>query len=248
LPIEIRSTKDVGSDGIKCLVFGKAGIGKTTLMRTAPRPIVLSCESGLLALKNFDIPYIEIKTMEDLNEAFEFLNENDDYATVCLDSITEIAQVLLTELLEEYKDPRQAYGELSNQMSNVIRLFRDMKGKNVIFSAQRTRITDDDTNTTTYLAAMPGKTLLNSLPFFFDEVFYMTTEIDDEGVEYRVLKTTADFGYDAKDRSGELDKDEVPDLSIIFKKIAGVYEAPAKKAAKKSITKKKKASEESAEA
>ncbi len=236
MAIQIKSTKDVSKDGVKCLIYGKAGIGKTSIFATAPNPIILSCESGLLALADLDLPYIQIDTIDELNEAYEYLMEDEEgqkYKTIGLDSISEIASVLLAELIEEKADARAAYGELYTQMTKMIRLFRDMKKRNVVFTAMRTRRTDDDTGITSYLATMPGQQLLNNLPYFFDEVLYFTTETDDDGVEHRVLKTSADFEYDAKDRSGKLEANEQPNLSDIFDKILGVHVEKEKKKVKK---------------
>jgi len=224
MAIKIQSTNEIGNDGIKALVYGDAGIGKTCLMATAPRPIILSCESGLLSLGELEIPYIEIDSVQDIYDAFEYLTETDagdKFDTICLDSISEIGEVFLAALKKEYKDARQAYTILADELGALIRKFRDIKGKNILFSAKEVRITDDDTGITTYMASMPGKNLLNGLPFFFDEVFYMTKMQGDEGETYRVLKTQTDFGFRAKDRSGKLNYIEEPDLSKIISKING---------------------------
>jgi hypothetical protein len=220
--IEIKNTRNVKADGVKMCVYGKGGIGKTTMMGTAPSPIILSCESGLLSLSDVDVPYIEIATMADLHEAYAWLNESEearDFETIALDSITEMAEVQLTELKASCKDPRQAYGELADDVSGMIRSFRDMRGKNVIFSAKMSRVTDDDTNVTKYGPLMPGKTLTAGLPYFFDELFYMDLFTDDEGKKHRVLRTETTYNYEAKDRSGVLDDMEPPDLTAIVEKI-----------------------------
>ena len=45
--------------GVKVLTWAESGMGKTTLCATAPRPVILSAESGLLALnkKNLEKLY-----------------------------------------------------------------------------------------------------------------------------------------------------------------------------------------------
>lgn len=224
MTIKITSTKDSALDGVKCLVYGKSGIGKTVLMATAPKPIILSAEAGLLSLADIDIPAIEVKTIQDIYDAKEFLIESDEakqYETICLDSITEVGEVLLSAFKERSRDARGAYGDLADEMAKLIREFRDIKGRNIIFSAKHKRVTDDDTGITSYFAAMPGKTLLDGLPFFFDEVFHMTFMQDDNGVNHRVLKTEAGIGHDAKDRSGKLSSIEEPNLTKIINKITG---------------------------
>lgn len=220
MSIEVRSTKSVKTHGIKAIVYGKAGVGKTTLLATAPNPIIISCESGLLSIADHDLPFIEISTIDDLTEAYEFVKDNDDYDTICLDSISEIGEVLLAELKEQNRDPRKAYGELADKMAKMIRLFRDIKDKNVLFVAKSSRMKDED-GRVMYNVSMPGNNLVQNVPFFFDEVFFMTFMQGDDGEEYRVLRTDTGYSYEAKDRSGKLNPIEKPDISYLFAKIQG---------------------------
>ena len=50
---------------VKALVYGDAGAGKTKLCATAPTPVILSAESGLLSLADYEIPVIDISTAQD---------------------------------------------------------------------------------------------------------------------------------------------------------------------------------------
>ena len=56
MAINLKSTATIASSGVKVLVYGQAGSGKTTLIRTAPAPLILSAEAGLLSLAGTDIP------------------------------------------------------------------------------------------------------------------------------------------------------------------------------------------------
>ena len=223
MAIKVRSTNE-DIDCVKFLVHGRAGVGKTVLASTAPRPIILSAESGLLSLADQDVPYIQISSVADIEEAFEFLTESNEgkaYDTICLDSITEIGEVTLSENKKACNDPRQAYGQLNDEMASLIRGFRDIEHRHVYFSAKQARITDEHSGITTYTGMMPGKTLLQGLSYYFDEVFCLRIGEDDDGDEFRYLQTSPDISYEAKDRSGKLDKMERPDLGFIINKILG---------------------------
>ena len=37
--------------GVKILCYGEAGVGKTVLLATLPRPVLISAESGTLSLQ-----------------------------------------------------------------------------------------------------------------------------------------------------------------------------------------------------
>lgn len=226
MAIKLTTTRQ-SSKFIKALCYGDAGAGKTVLASTAPNPIIISAESGLLSISDKDIPVIEVNTLDDMFEAYQFITESEDakqFETICLDSITEIGEVMLSQYKKDDKDPRKSYGALADHMTQLIRQFRDLEGRHVYFSAKMTRIEDEHTGISTFRPAMPGKTLVNGMPFFFDEVMVMRIgeETDEESgkvSKFRYLQTQPDLQYIAKDRSGVLAEFEKPDLTYIFNKI-----------------------------
>lgn len=220
MAIEIKSTKDVTNHGIKILVYGPAGAGKTTLIKTLPSPIVLSAEAGLLSIAGTDIPYISVHNMAELEEAYNYVKEHlNEYGSVVLDSISEIAEVVLAAEKEKNKDARQAYGALLDTMKAMVRAFRDLP-TNIYFSAQMEK-QQDDTGRIFYGPGAPGTKVSQMLPYIFDEVFVLRVEPNQEGKLERWLQTFKDVVYEAKDRSGKLDAFEKPDLGAIIAKISG---------------------------
>ena len=210
--------------GVKMLIYGVSGVGKTTLCATAPQPIILSAEAGLLSLRKFQIPVIEIRTVDDLTEAHRWCQqaaEARQFATVCIDSITEIGEVVLANAKRQVKDPRQAYGELIEKMMTTIKAFRDLQGKHVYMAAKAEPVKDEMTGVVRYMASMPGSKLGPQLPYLFDEVFRLGINKTPQGEQYRFLQTQPDLQYDAKDRSGALDPIEPPDLNHVISKILG---------------------------
>lgn len=220
------STTDQASAaaGVKVLVYGDAGMGKTTLCATAPAPIIISAESGLLSLRKYRIPVIEIKTIDQLTEAYDWSTRSAEarqFATICIDSISEIGEVVLANAKRQVKDPRQAYGELIEKMTMTIRAFRDLPGKHVYMAAKMEPMKDELTGVVRYGPAMPGSKLGPQLPYFFDEVFRLGVNKSPQGETYRFLQTQPDLQYTAKDRSGSLAAIESPDLNHVFAKILG---------------------------
>ena len=222
MSIKLTSTKKA-TGYVKALVFGEAGMGKTVLCSTAPKPLIISAEAGLLSIAEHDIPVIEVESVQDVMDAYQWITEDkeaEQFETICLDSITEIAEVLLSQYKKEEKDPRKAYGRINDDMSTLIRSFRDLKEKNVYFSCKMIRKEDENSGIVSYRPAMPGNTLINNLPYFFDEVLALRIGKLDNGKEFRYLQTQPELQWPAKDRSGTLDKMEKPDLTYIFEKIA----------------------------
>jgi phage nucleotide-binding protein len=224
MAINVKSTGSLSANGVKLLVYGQAGAGKTSLIKTLPNPIVLSAEGGLLSIQDADLPYIEIDSMETLREAWSWLTgaaEAQDYKSVALDSISEIAEVVLNAEKKATKDPRQAYGAMQEQMADIIRAFRDLPGRHVYMSAKLEK-TQDEMGRVLYAPSMPGNKTGQSLPYFFDEVLALRVEKDGDGNTQRALMCDSDGLWLAKDRSGKLAAWEAPDLGAIINKIGGV--------------------------
>ena len=222
MAINVRTTGGLSASGVKLLVYGQAGSGKTSLIPTLPTPIVLSAEGGLLSIQDANLPYIEISTMDDLKEAYEWMGtpEGLKFESVAIDSISEIAEVCLNAEKKIAKDPRQAYGAMQEQMSDIIRAFRDLPGRHVYMSAKLEK-SQDEMGRILYAPSMPGNKVGQSLPYFFDEVLALPVEKDADGNTQRALMCDSDGLWTAKDRSGKLSSWEAPNLSDIIAKIGG---------------------------
>ncbi len=225
--------------GVKVLVYGGAGMGKTVLSATLPAPVLISAESGALSLRQsnlermfgvgnpaicYNMPMIVVTNAQDLTDAYEWCARSAEarqFASIALDSISEIGEVVLNNAKRQVKDPRQAYGELIEKMETLIRLFRDLPGRNVYMAAKMEPAKDEMTGTIKYGPSMPGTKLGPKLPYFYDEVFRLGVNKTPQGEAYRFLQTQPDLQFDAKDRSGALAAMEPPNLSAIFAKILG---------------------------
>ncbi|RLD03099.1 MAG: AAA family ATPase [Chloroflexota bacterium] len=222
MAIKIKSTKDVHANGIKVVLYGQSGTGKTVMASTAPSPIIISAEKGLLSLAGQDLPYIEVKSIEDIGEAYKYC-VGADYETIIIDSLSEITETVLTQfkktMIAESSsgkiDARQAYGKIAESIGALIRNFRDIEGKNVVFIAKERRMEDEESGIVTFEPYMPGKVLPFNLPYLVDEVFCLMIGKKDE----RIVQTNADRKRPCKDRSGKLDAKEPADFSAIFNKI-----------------------------
>lgn len=241
MAVKLVAASQLSDDhGVKVIVYGRAGMGKTALCATAPSPLIISAESGLLSLRrqnlermfgvntpgiSYEIPVIEINTVADLTEVEAWAKSSAEarqFSTLCLDSITEIGEKVLSNAKLQVKDPRQAYGELIEKAIMTIKAFRDLKGYNVYMSAKEERVKDEASGTTLAGPSMPGQKTGPAMPYLYDEVFNLNMGKDPQTQQnYRYLRTQPDFNYDAKDRSGALAEIERPHLGYVFAKIMG---------------------------
>lgn len=218
--------RHAASRGVKCLVYGDAGVGKTTLCATAPSPFIISAEAGLLSLRHVSVPYVEVSSMRDLEEAYRWLTSSADarhVRTVCVDSLSEVAEVCLTSSKESTKDGRKAYGDYADDMLGLVKGYRDLPDKNVVMTAKLRQQKDEWTGALVAGPGAPGRQVGPELPYLFDEIFFMGAGRDPAtGAAYRYLQTQPDGRVAAKDRSGALEAVEYPDLSAIFAKVGAV--------------------------
>ena len=234
MAISFRSLVDVVIDqGLKILIYGTAGSGKTVATATTngASTLIVSAEAGLLSIKDApkNIQVAEVNSRAQLEEILDYLEKNELPEWVCLDSISEIAEVVLQEEFKKPsgKDPRKAYGEMGNVMIALVKRFRALP-TNVVMTAKIDKVNDD--GTIMYGPGAPGQILSSALPYLFDLGCAMRVTKDSEGNLVREFQTQTDGKYDAKDRAGKLDTFEKPSLAHIKQKIMGKPQ-PQKKAA-----------------
>ena len=223
--MEITTTSKVlVEQGLKILVHGPAGAGKTRLCSTTgdlDHTLIISAEGGLLSIKEFDIDVVQVRSLDNVYEVFEFLRVGGhEYRWVCLDSISEIAEVVLQGEKLRNRDARRAYGEMADTVSDLLRGFRNLPF-NVLMTAKQGR--EEIDGRTLFAPMLPGRTLTQNVAYLFDEVFALRVEQNSDGEIVRVLQTGKNRAYEAKDRSGRLSMFEEANLSVVAAKIAGLY-------------------------
>lgn len=239
MALKITTTQEAAQlSGVKLGIYGPSGHGKTALIATLPGPVIaVSVEKGLLTLSpaniarmygvntpgiSYNIRVLEINGFADLGDVYSYITTSEEgkaCQSVALDSSSDIAEVCLAEQKRLNKDGRMAWGNTSEKVTEMIRAFRDLPGKNVYFSAKMSRELAAD-GLVLNQPDMPGKELTKQFPHFFDEVYYLGVSAKTpQAPSYRFLRTQPDNQFYAKSRSGCLDEIEEPNLGKIIEKI-----------------------------
>jgi len=221
--MKLTNTKELAQNqGVNILAYGLAGAGKTFSISTYDgKPLILSAEGGLLSLSQFDIDVIEVKSIDDMRKVYKHIATGDaPYDLLAIDSLSELAESLLHHELQAARDPRQAYGEVLTQITNLVREFRNLP-IHCYFTCKMERTKDEFSGGLVCYPGLPGQKLGQTLPYLVDEVFCLRVEKNKEGETVRMFQTTSDEKYYAKDRSGKLGRFEPPNLTEIINKLKG---------------------------
>jgi hypothetical protein len=222
MPTFIQTTYGFGTgNGLKALVYGPPSSGKTESLSTLPNPLILSVEGGLLTLRKKNIPFITVPNYAALQYFTGWLTQSREgmMFDVGIDSLSEIAELILLEEEAKTKDGRMAYREMGKKVTELVRFYRDLPNRNVVMTAKQDWEKDEVTGGMHNRPSMPGKKIATDLPYFFDEVFQANRFPVQNGKDQFAFRTKPDTLNIAKDRSGVLDDWELPDFNSILHKI-----------------------------
>lgn len=223
---DLRPARDFARNfGVKAITYGGPGSGKTPTVATAPRPLMLMTEPGILTLKNSDVPTFDAFTGARITEFFEwFFNSHEatNFDTLCIDSGSQIAEIIVNEALTgkskggNKRHGQEAYGDMSRQCMKWFNDLYFMKEKHIyIICKQQAHEVNDSIY---YRPYFPGKELNIKVPHLYDLVMRLGDYAVPSVGQVKAFRTKEQFDMMARDRSGNLAEFEPPNLDGIFKK------------------------------
>jgi hypothetical protein len=171
-------------------------------------------------MRGSNVPTCEAYTPEAIDDFYRWLGssaEANNVDTVCVDSLSQQAEIILTQELGRNKDGRKAYGEMSRRiMEHLNRLYFTRNKHTYLICKQGTVEEGGSQKRRPYF---PGQDLSVKIPHLFDEILHLD-KANMPGVGSVVaFRCLGSYDITARDRSGKLAEFEKPDLTHIFNKI-----------------------------
>lgn len=229
------ASKLAGRYGCKAIIYGQPGSGKTPLINTAPRPVLLATEPGLLSMRDSTVPTWDAFTRPRAEEFFKWLFESKEasnFDTIAVDSGSQLAEISLMHWQKTCKDGRKAFGEMSQECMGYFDGMFFMPNKHIVLICKQMQAETGSSVVnqggafvvqTSYQSQpfFPGKDLNIKVPHRYDMILHMCkVQIPGHG-EQRALRTKGSNDVLARDRSGLLAEFEPPDLTALFSKAMG---------------------------
>lgn len=202
--------------GCKCIVYGPPGRAKTPLINTAPRPLLLACEPGLLSMRGSTVPTYQAFTPDAINEFFKWFhgsNERRNFDTLAVDSVSQMADIYLQTALKTNKHGLQAYGEMARATMDHLRpLFYTQFIHTYLIAKEM--ITESGLRKPYF----PGQQLLTEVPHLYDFILHL--DIQDVPQQGQTLAFRCNGAYNvvARNRTGNLNDFEPPNFGHLVTK------------------------------
>lgn len=217
----ITFTEGVIGEPQLTVIYGVAGIGKSTLAAQWPDPIFLDTEKGSRRLA---VPRLTIESLKDFKEALAWVAGKDGkrFKTVVVDTVDWLEAKIREAVVSKYSEKDRAFdregGFIANELMPILSSLSGLreKGKHVVLLAHSAMITvdlpDQKASFQRYELDMNKKHTAPLVKHWGDNLFFLrwklsvreSDEVKNKGIggTERLLCVTNTAAYDAKNRYG----------------------------------------------
>lgn len=216
----LRPAKDFALNyGVKAIVYGPPGSAKTPLINTAPRPVLLACEPGLLSMRGSNVPTWQGFTPAAIDDFFKWFfhsAETKNFDTLAIDSTSQMASIYLQDAEKTNKHGLAAYGEMARRtMEHLNALYYTQYKHTYLIAKQELHTEGGFVIKRPYY---PGKQLPVDLPHLYDAILQLDIQNVPGQGQTRAFRCRQSIDVVARNRTGTLDEFEPPDIGYIYRK------------------------------
>lgn len=155
---------------LKMMVYGQAGMRKTTTALSSPNPLLLDFDNGVKRVNMEHLKEVDTVQISSWNDALSVLREDlSPYQTIVADTIGKMMDYIITYKCGNNIPRINDWNGINMEFSNFLRNLSNLN-KNVIFVAHRDTRKEGDT--TVYIPALREKNY-NSIVTELDLLGYM---------------------------------------------------------------------------
>lgn len=130
---------------VKMMIYGQAGMGKTTVALSAPKPLLLDFDNGVKRVNMSHLDGVDIVQIGSWNDVQQVLQEDlSAYQTIVVDTIGKMMDFIISYKCGTRQPQIRDWGGINQEFSWLTRTLSSLN-KNVVFVAHRdTRKEGDD--------------------------------------------------------------------------------------------------------
>lgn len=218
---DLREAREFARNyGVKAIGYGGPGTGKTPVINTAPRPVMLAVEPGLLSMKTSTVPTKLAPTWKEIDDFFKWFfgsNETRAFDTLCVDSASQIAEIYLRDNPGKHQHGLKLYGAMAEAVGDILHKLYYLQQKHVYLICKQ-ELEQVDGGGGKHRPYFPGNDLKIKTPHLYDEVLQLGIFSIPGVGQTRAFQCHSSFDSYCRDRTGNLNQFEPPDLTALFNK------------------------------
>lgn len=193
---------------VKMMIYGQAGMGKSTVALSAPKPLLLDFDNGIKRMNMAHLENIDTVQVTSWNDVQLVLQEDlSVYQTIVVDTIGKMMDFIITYKCGTRQPSIRDWGGINAEFSWMTRTLSSLK-KHIIFVAHRdTRKEGDDT---VFIPALREKSY-NSIVTELDLLGYLEMK-SERGVQRRTITFDPTSRNDGKNTCNLPSVMEVPTI------------------------------------
>lgn len=193
---------------VKMMIYGQAGMGKSTVALSAPKPLLLDFDNGVKRMNMAHLENIDTVQVTSWNDVQLVLQEDlSVYQTIVVDTIGKMMDFIITYKCGTRQPSIRDWGGINAEFSWMTRTLSSLK-KHIIFVAHRdTRKEGDET---VFIPALREKSY-NSIVTELDLLGYLEMK-SERGVQRRTITFDPTSRNDGKNTCNLPSVMEVPTI------------------------------------
>ncbi|MBD5173798.1 MAG: ATP-binding protein [Bacteroidales bacterium] len=178
-----KSTELTIPSTVKMMIYGQAGMGKSTLALSAPSPLLLDFDNGVKRINLAHLDGVDTVQVSSWQDVKEVLNENlSAYKTIVVDTIGKMMDFIISHKCGTRQPSIKDWSGINAEFTWFTRAISDLN-KNVVFVAHRDTRKEGDDNV--FIPSLREKNY-NSIVTELDLLGYLEMK-SDRGVVKRTI-------------------------------------------------------------